>query len=110
MRLIENQENGFKQIKADLENLKRSMMPFGYYFLSHFLMLNPTFIQRPLVADMGSKLVMGYSNVPGPKQNWVYMGKRSKIAAFNIPLGSTVGCGWGVMSSTTHFKVTFGAD
>lgn len=110
MRLIEDQDNGFKLIKADLEDLKRSMMPFGYYFLSHFLMLNPTFIQRPLVADMGSKLVIGYSNVPGPKQAWVFKGKRSKIGGFFIPLGSTVGCGWAVMSSTTHLKVSILAD
>jgi hypothetical protein len=85
-------------------------MPFGYYFLSHFVMLLPTFIQKPLVADMGRKLVIGYSNVPGPKQNWVFMGKKSKIGGFTIPLGSTVGCGWAVMSSTTHLKVSFTAD
>jgi hypothetical protein len=30
--------------------------------------------------------------------------------AFNIPLSSTIGCGWGIMSSSNFIKATFVAD
>jgi hypothetical protein len=110
MRLINNCEKELKLIKNDLAYLKTSPMPFGHFYLSNFVMMLPFSVQRYLVDDFGSKLSMGFSNVPGARKNWVVNGKKVFATGFNIPLGSTVSCGWGVMSHANNLKVMFGSD
>jgi|688.fasta_scaffold933246_1 hypothetical protein len=85
-------------------------MPYGYYFLNNLMTLMPSIITKHLIDDMSGKLVMSYSNVPGPREPWTFLGKRSSAGAFNIPLSSTIGCGWGIMSSSNFIKATFVAD
>lgn len=48
--------------------------------------------------------------MPGPKEPWVFLGKKAIAAGFNIPLGKTIGAGWGLLSCGKYFKMSFGAD
>ena len=110
MRLISNAKTELQVIKKDLAYLKTSPMPFGHFYLTNFVMMLPYFIQRILVEDLGSKLTMGFSNVPGSRLPWVITGKQCHAHAFNIPLGATVSCGWGAASHANNLKLMFGSD
>jgi diacylglycerol O-acyltransferase / wax synthase len=110
MRLVDNIEKGLVQIRNDLAYLKTSPMPFGYYYLTQLVMRSPHFIANMLIEDLGHKLTMGFSNVPGPKKPLVLAGKECTAMAFNIPLGKTVALGFGAISHYDNIKLTIGAD
>ena len=73
-------------------------------------MILPHFITQWLVEDLGSKLSMGFSNVPGPKKPLVVTGKECHAMGFNIPLGKTVPMGWGAITHYDNLKIVLGAD
>jgi len=53
---------------------------------------------------------MGFSNVPGAKQNWYLTGKRCNSIGFIMPTGKTVPLGWGAITHGNVLKVCIGAD
>jgi len=53
---------------------------------------------------------MGFSNVPGAKQNWYMTGKRCNSIGFIMPTGKTVALGWGAITHGNVLKVCIGAD
>lgn len=110
MRLVDDFAEGLPLIKSDLNGLKTTMEPFGWYYLPNLMYMHPTIIQYPLASDWAAKLTLGFSNVPGPKEPWVFCGSRAIAAGFNIPLIKTIGAGWGVLSCGNVFKVGFGGD
>jgi hypothetical protein len=70
MRLIDDLKTGVKQIQRDLSYLKTSPIPFGYYYITNVVLMQPWIIASYLALDLANKLTMGFSNVPGPKQHW----------------------------------------
>jgi len=110
MRLVDNIERGLVEIRNDLAHLKTSPMPFGYYYLTQLVMASPHLIRNWLIEDLGHKLSMGFSNVPGPKKPLVVAGAECSAMAFSIPLGKTVAIGWGAMSHYDNIKLMIAAD
>jgi hypothetical protein len=53
---------------------------------------------------------MGFSNVPGAKENWYLTGKRCKALGFSMPLGKTVPLSWGVLSHGDTLSIMVSAD
>lgn len=53
---------------------------------------------------------MGFSNVPGPRENWKLAGKKLLVHGFSMPLGRTVTLGWGVLSHGDAISILCCAD
>lgn len=53
---------------------------------------------------------MGFSNVPGAKENWYLTGKRCLSLGFSMPLGKTVPLSWAVLSHGDTLSLLVSAD
>jgi hypothetical protein len=53
---------------------------------------------------------MGFSNVPGSRDDWYVTGKRVICYGFPMAVGKTVSMGWGAISHVNNIKVSFLAD
>jgi len=85
-------------------------MPFGWYYASFFILSLPYSIQNLLINDYASKLTMGFSNVPGARENWYLTGKKCSALGFSMPLGKSVPLGWGAASHANNIKVFVVSD
>jgi len=110
MRLIDNLETGLPQTKRDLDHMKTSLMPFGWYYASYFILSLPLILSDWILEDFSSKLSMGFSNVPGCREPWSVAGYKGTAFGFSMPLGRTVGVGWGAISFGNNLKVIVCAD
>jgi len=63
--------SGLKVIKADMDNMKTSVDPFGYYYIIMLLMLMPHMIRSFFLELFVSKLTFVFSNVPGPRSPFI---------------------------------------
>ena len=73
--LVDNFEKGLKQIKQNMDKLKRSIEPFAMYYFIYLATLLPSFIANFITKFIASKMSLVFSNVPGPKKPFTFVGK-----------------------------------
>jgi hypothetical protein len=56
LRLVENYEDGFKQIKSDMNKVKKSMTPFAMIFMLKAIMSMPHFIREAVMNDYSKRI------------------------------------------------------
>ena len=110
MRLIDNLDTGMRQIRDDIAYVKTSPMPFGYYYASYFILSLPLYLSNWILEDFAGKFTMGFSNVPGSKEQWTVAGYKGTALGFSMPLGRTVPLGWGAISFGNNLKIMVCAD
>ena len=90
--------------------MKKSPMPFGWYYVTHVALSLPYVCYNFLTSDLASKYTMVFSNVPGSRAEWFITGKRVISYGFSIPLGKTVPMGWAAISHVDNLKVSVTSD
>lgn len=90
--LVESFKSGVLTIKREMDKLKKSIDPFGMYFMVKVTTLLPAIIAKLLANDQANKLSLVFTNVPGPKTPLVFTGKKcTKLVFFAPALGSLSG-------------------
>lgn len=90
--------------------MKTSPIPVGWYYISYFVLSLPYQCFKFLTDDLADKLSMGFSNVPGSREDWFITGKRMIAQGFSIPLGKTVPMGWAAISHKDNIKICVNSD
>jgi len=67
MKLVDNYESGFQIIKRDMNAVKKSILPFGFFYAGKLLMSIPSSLVRNwFVGFISDRQTFVFSNVPGP--------------------------------------------
>mgnify|MGYP003898496937 FL=1 len=110
LRLVTNFKDGLFQINADMNAVKKSLEPFGMVYIVKILMFLPSFLGHFLMEDYANKLVLGFSNVPGPKNPFVTAGYTTQALGFQMPVGRTIVGSFSIISHADVVKMCITMD
>ena len=103
-------DSGLKEMAADNNRLKNSIMPVGLYYLIKILMQLPEFARALLLEDFCNKMTFGFSNVPGPKSPYTLAGYRDQQVSFIMPVGKSIVGSFSIISHVDVIKIGISMD
>jgi hypothetical protein len=74
--LVDNFAEGSLIIQREMNLVKKSPQPFGYFYVIKILMMMPRVISSFLLERYSEYLALVFSNVPGPKNPYYVAGKK----------------------------------
>jgi NRPS condensation-like uncharacterized protein len=103
---LENEfSEGLKQVKRRMDAVKKSIEPFGMYYLIGLALMLPSLLTKLATAFLADKMTLVFSNVPGPKTPWTILGKKVKSLMFFVPGLANIGSGLSIISHADVFKI-----
>ena len=91
--------------------MKRSLRPYGLYYLTKFMAKLPMYIYLRLANRTTEKMTMIFSNVAGPKTPIIYEGSQCHKMAFLLPSLGKISCGLSLLSTSNQLmKMGFLCD
>ena len=110
LRLVDSLKEGLPAINRDMNLMKKSFEPIGYFYLTKVLMQLPEFLRRKIMELSSTTLTFGYSNVPGPKRPFIIAGKENNGIGFIMPMGGDLVGSFSIISHVNVIKVIITMD
>ena len=110
LRFIENFKDGIPAISRDMDAMKKSIEPIAMVYVVKLLMFLPNMLRHLIMEDYAAKHTFGFSNVPGPKRQWVTAGARCQSIGFFMPVGWSLVGSFSIISHADVVKMGIGFD
>ena len=93
-----------------MNQVKKSIEPIGMVYIISILMFLPEFVRQLIMEDYANKITLGFSNVPGPKNQFQTAGFKCQSIGFMMPVGWTLVGSFSIMSHADVVKIGLGFD
>jgi diacylglycerol O-acyltransferase len=110
LRLVDDYETGFKQIKGEMDKVKHSLTPFAMIFMIKCIMSMPHIIREAVINDYTKRITFVISNVPGPRKALTIAGCKTHSQGFFVPALKTVVGGISILSHADVVKICISTD
>ena len=108
--MSENFGTAFKIVSRKMRQMKNSLYPHAVNALGEFISMLPSFLSVLITQWVVSKSTMVMSNVPGPKNSFIYSGVHSKGNWGLIPGLGELACGISCMSMKDQIYMAVQAE